>query len=168
MENIRWKVEGMDCANCALTVRKFLEKEGANDIRINFVDGDVAFLLNGNNSTEKIEKGIEGLGYKVAGNLEPGTLPVADKKWNIHLKYMLFCLPFTIVLMLHMAHGLLGWHWLANPWLQLSVCIPVYFTGMNYFGKSAVKSLKNGMPNMNVLIALGATAAFAYSLAGLL
>ncbi|MBS1749251.1 MAG: cadmium-translocating P-type ATPase [Bacteroidetes bacterium] len=166
MENIRWKVEGMDCANCALTVRKFLEKEGANDIRINFVDGDVAFLLNGNNSTEKIEKGIEGLGYKVAGNLEPGTLPVADKKWNIHLKYMLFCLPFTIVLMLHMAHGLLGWHWLANPWLQLSVCIPVYFTGMNYFGKSAVKSLKNGMPNMNVLIALGATAAFAYSLAG--
>ncbi len=168
MENIRWKVEGMDCANCALTVRKFLEKEGAGDIKINFVDGDVAFLLNGNSSTERIEKGIEGLGYKVAGRLEPGTLPAAEKKWNIHLKYMLICLPFTLVLMLHMAHGLLGWHWLANPWLQLALCIPVYFTGMSYFGKSAVKSLRNGMPNMNVLIALGATAAFIYSLTGTL
>lgn len=169
MENIRWKVEGMDCANCALTVRKFLEKEGAGGIKVNFVDGDVAFQLNGNSSTtEEVRKGIEGLGYKVAGKLEPGTLPAAEKKWNIHLKYMLFCLPFTLVLMLHMAHGLLGWHWLANPWLQLALCLPVYIAGMNYFGRSAVKSLRNGMPNMNVLIALGATAAFAYSLTGTL
>jgi Cu+-exporting ATPase len=39
---------------------------------------------------------------------------------------------------------------------------------MRFFGKSAYKSLRNGMPNMNVLIALGATAAFVYSLYGTL
>lgn len=158
----------MDCANCALTVRKFLEKEGAGDIKVNFVDGNVAFRLNGNSTTEKVQKGIEDLGYKVAGTLESGTLPLPEKKLNIHLKYVLICLPFTLVLMLHMAHGLLGWHWLANPWLQLILCIPVYITGMSYFGRSAVKSLRNRMPNMNVLIALGATAAFIYSLTGTL
>ena len=40
--------------------------------------------------------------------------------------------------------------------------------GMSFFGKSAIKSLRNGMPNMDVLIALGATAAFVYSLYGTL
>ncbi len=39
---------------------------------------------------------------------------------------------------------------------------------MSFFGKSALKSLRNGMPNMNVLIAVGATAAFVYSLYGTL
>jgi Cu+-exporting ATPase len=38
---------------------------------------------------------------------------------------------------------------------------------MRYFGKSAINSLRSGVPNMNVLIALGATAAFVYSLIGL-
>jgi Cu+-exporting ATPase len=46
------------------------------------------------------------------------------------------------------------------------MCIPVYFVGMSYFGVSAVKSLRRGIPNMNVLIAIGATAAFVYSLIG--
>jgi Cu+-exporting ATPase len=39
---------------------------------------------------------------------------------------------------------------------------------MDFFGKSAWKSLRNGLPNMNVLVALGATAAFVYSLYGTL
>jgi len=59
-------------------------------------------------------------------------------------------------------------HWLENPWLQLGLTIPVYLVGMDFFGKSAWKSLRNGLPNMNVLVALGATAAFVYSLYGTL
>ena len=66
--------------------------------------------------------------------------------------------------MLHM----LPWHihFLMNPWIQLAICIPVYIVGMSYFGVSAVKSLRRGIPNMNVLIAMGTTAAFIYSLIG--
>jgi Cu+-exporting ATPase len=59
-------------------------------------------------------------------------------------------------------------HWLMNPWVQLSLCVPVYIVGMSFFGKSAWKSIRNRMPNMNVLVAVGATAAFAYSLYGTL
>ena len=63
---------------------------------------------------------------------------------------------------------MLPWHihFLMNPWIQLAICIPVYLVGMGYFGVSAVKSLRHGIPNMNVLIAIGATAAFVYSLIG--
>ncbi|HEX5026317.1 MAG TPA: cation-translocating P-type ATPase [Agriterribacter sp.] len=168
MENIRWKVEGMDCTNCALTIRRYLEKEGLKDVKVNFVDGDVAFALNGGPSALEIRKGIEGLGYHVAGNIESRATATPSRGINMHLRYVLICLPFTLVLLLHMVHGWLGWHWLMNPWIQLALCLPVYITGMSHFGKSAVKSLRNGIPNMNVLIAVGATAAFIYSLSGTL
>src|SRR5690606_15073398 len=57
-------------------------------------------------------------------------------------------------------------HWLMDPWVQLALCLPVYLIGMRFFGKSAWKSLRNGIPNMKVLITLGATAAVVYRLAG--
>ena len=57
-------------------------------------------------------------------------------------------------------------HWLMDPWVQLALTIPVYIVGMSFFGKSAYKSLRNRMPNMNVLVAVGATASFVYSLYG--
>jgi Cu+-exporting ATPase len=65
---------------------------------------------------------------------------------------------------------MLPWHihFLMNPWIQLAICLPVYIVGMNYFGVSAFKSLRGGVPNMNVLIAVGATAAFVYSSIGTL
>jgi Cu+-exporting ATPase len=59
-------------------------------------------------------------------------------------------------------------HWLMDPWLQLVLCLPVFIVGMEFFGKSAWKSLRNGLPNMNVLIAIGALASFIYSLYGTL
>jgi Cu+-exporting ATPase len=68
--------------------------------------------------------------------------------------------------MLHMLHKWIPMHWLMNPWVQLGLCLPVFIVGMDYFGRSAIKSLRNGIPNMNVLVALGATAAFVYSLLG--
>ncbi len=176
MEKIEWKVEGMDCTNCALTITKYLQKEGLKEVKVNFIGGDVSFDLNGNQSKEQLAKGISDLGYKV---VDDGLQTTNDSKagswWSVvsnrlsfsnHLQRFLFCLPFTLVLMLHM----LPWHihFLMNPWIQLAICLPVYFVGMSYFGVSAVKSLRRGIPNMNVLIAVGATAAFVYSLIGTL
>jgi Cu+-exporting ATPase len=48
--------------------------------------------------------------------------------------------------------------------VQLALTVPVFIVGMSFFGKSAWKSLRNGFPNMNVLVAIGAAAAFIYSL----
>jgi Cu+-exporting ATPase len=84
------------------------------------------------------------------------------------IQRLLFCLPFTLVLMLHMLEFVIHIHWLMNPWLQLALCTPVFIVGMNFFGRSAIKSIRNGIPNMNVLVALGALAAFSYSLIGTL
>lgn len=164
MEKVQWKVEGIHCANCALTINKYLAKEGAQNVSVNPIDGDVSFDINGNATRQQLEKGIEGLGYKVASE----TTGTASKKpfLSSNIQRFWFCLPFTLVLMLHMIPGL-HLHFLMNPWVQLALCLPVYFVGMRHFGRSAVKSLRNGIPNMNVLITIGATAAFVYSLIGI-
>jgi Cu+-exporting ATPase len=167
MQTVQWKVEGMTCANCALTVRKYLENQGNQNVKVNPIDGDVSFEMIEPVPTEKLKKGIEGLGYYVRP--EEGQVEHRSRPWlHNHLRRFLFCLPFTLVLMLHMFDGIIHLQWLMNPWIQLAICLPVYIVGMSFFGKSAIKSLRNGIPNMNVLIALGATAAFVYSLTGTL
>jgi len=174
MEKVDWKVEGMTCTNCALTINRYLEKAGQKNVKVNFIGGDVSFEINGNKTKEELTKGMADLGYKVVDDGQQTTdnsntssrWSVVSGRWSFsnHLQRFLFCLPFTLVLMLHM----LPWHihFLMNPWIQLAICIPVYIVGMGYFGVSAVKSLRRGIPNMNVLIAIGATAAFVYSLIG--
>jgi len=165
MENVQWKVEGMDCSSCALTIHKYLEKQGMKNVKVNSVSGDVSFAMNGDAATPKLIKGLSDLGYQVANQQQ-----VSRKKQpflSTHLHRFFFCLPFVLVFVLHMIFGM-RMHWIANPWLQLALTIPVYIVGMDFFGKSAWKSLRNGLPNMNVLVALGATAAFVYSLYGTL
>jgi Cu+-exporting ATPase len=174
MEKVEWKVEGMTCTNCALTINRYLEKEGLKEVKVNFIGGEVSFELHGNKTKEELSKGIADLGYKIIDDRQQtADNSNANSRWSAvggrwsftnHLQRFLFCLPFTLVLMLHM----FPWHihFLMNPRIQLAICIPVYLVGMGYFGVSAVKSLRRGIPNMNVLIAIGATAAFVYSLIG--
>lgn len=165
---MNWKVDGMTCANCALTISKYLEKEGLKNIKANPASGEVLFDYTSTTDTAQLEKGLESLGYTVAERNGVVSNPEEKKKMNRFLRYVLICAPFTLVLMLHMIEKWVHIHWLMNPWVQLSLCLPVYIIGMSYFGRSAWKSIRNGLPNMNVLVAVGATAAFIYSLYGTL
>lgn len=45
--------------------------------------------------------------------------------------------------------------------------MPVFIVGLWYFGKSAIGSLKAGIPNMDVLIVIGIISSFGYSLLGM-
>src|SRR4051812_36421364 len=147
METVNWKVEGMTCSNCALAISKYLQRQGMENVKVNAIAGDVSFdLTTEEKQPEKLAKGIESLGYKVVdkhkhhehdshdGHDHSGT----HKGMNQFLIYFLICLPFTLVLMLHMFERWFPIHWLMNPWLQLALCIPVYITGMHFFGRSAV------------------------------
>ena len=163
MEKVNWKVEGMSCTNCALTIDKYLQGKGLEDVRVNFIGGDVSFTLPEGITKTEIQKGIDGLGYHVK-NDDPAA---AKKKvlFKSHFERFLFCAVFTLPLMLHMIPGL-HIHWLMNPYVQIAFTIPVFVVGMDFFGRSAVHSIMKGIPNMNVLITIGAIASFVYSLYG--
>lgn len=169
-------VEGMTCSNCALSVTKFLEKQGLQEVKVNPITGAVSFTHAQPLDETLIKKGINALGYKIATE----EYPHDDRHGHHHghtagsgfldnnKKRFFFCVPFTLVLMLHMLHRWVPMHWLMNPWLQLALCLPVFVVGMRHFGRSAIKSLQSGVPNMDVLVALGGLAAFVYSLTGAL
>jgi len=167
MEKVQWKIEGMHCANCALTINKYLQKKGGANISVNPIDGDVSFDLNDSHVKQQLVQGIESLGYKVQTtennkSVKKTFSPAAILSDDIHRFW--FCLPFTLLLMLHMFGVHI--HFLMNPWVQLMLALPVYVVGMMSFGKSGFNSLRNRMPNMNVLVTIGSSAAFIYSLIG--
>lgn len=161
------KVEGMTCGNCALSISKFLEKRGMTDVSANAASGEVNFTAIKETNVEAIYKGIHELGYKV---VKPGDDAAEGHHGHNHAhgglgKILIICAAFTLPLLFHMfvGHDSI----LNNAWLQLSLCLPVYSIGLWHFGKSAYRSLKNGIPNMDVLITMGASAAFIYSVIGM-
>lgn len=163
LKEIEWNVEGMTCSSCANTVTKFLEKRGMKEVFVDFASGAVKFQPNGSFNTEELSAGIGRLGYRVrSGAVETGT-----GRWtwppSLETKFYL-SLVFTIPLMLHMVLPAALLH---NPTVQLILCLPVFMIGTQHFGKSAWGSLKEGVPNMDVLIFTGSTAAFVYSVIGL-
>ena len=166
MEKIQWKIEGMTCTNCALSVNKVLTRQGMEKVEVNAITGEVVFEAKQKDDTiNTARKSVEGLGYTV---IEEGVAATPQKKkwFKNNLQRAMFCLPFTLLLMAGHLGMTVGFHFLHNAWLQLAVSIPVMIVGMDFFGKSAIKSLGQGVPNMNVLIALGSIAAFIYSFIG--
>jgi P-type Cu+ transporter len=166
METVNWKVEGMSCTNCALTVNKYLIGKGMQNVQVNFMGGDLSFDIANETSKTELVTGIEGLGYQVkTGDASENNQ--SKKIFTNHFQRFLFCIVFTAPLLVHMIPGV-HIHALMNPYIQLALTIPVFIVGMDFFGRSAINSLWKGIPNMNVLIALGAVSAFGYSLYGTL
>ena len=156
----------MTCSNCALSVTKYLQQQGMESVAVNPLDGKVSFENITGRNLDQLAKGIGELGYQVTEMQNQNKK--SSRLFNNHRQRLLATLPFTAILMLHMLHPWLPVHWLMNGWVQLLLCLPVFVIGMQYFGKSAWKSLQSGIPNMNVLVTLGALVSFFYSLAGLL
>ena len=164
MESVQWKVDGMSCTNCALSIHKYLQTKGISEPKVNFMEGEVQFVMPENIDKDMLIKGIQSLGYKVRGQEEAG----AKKKWlDNNGERSLFSFLFTLPLLIHMLPGV-HIHWMMNPYVQLGFTLPVFIIGMGYFGKSAWHSIRGGIPNMNVLVSIGALASFGYSLYGTL
>jgi Cu+-exporting ATPase len=156
---VELNVTGMHCNNCAMSIHKLLEKKGLHDVLVSFASEEVKFSTADQSLLPQIIKDIEGLGFRVVDEENVQPTPFYDKVEN----KFIFCAVFTAPLLLHM---LLPWHFLHNPIVQLILCLPVFMVGCLHFGKSAYSSLKNGVPNMDVLIFIGSTSAFIYSLVG--
>lgn len=152
-------VEGMTCGNCALTITNYLLREGINDGVANPVTGKVSFSIDNPERLAEIYAGIEKLGYKVKRE-------GADASGSSGMRLRTMWWVSLICWLPLMAHMVFSWPPLHNPWVQLILCLPVYALGAWHFGRSAIRSLRNGIPNMDVLIFIGSTAAFVYSIFG--
>lgn len=151
----------MHCTNCALGVHRNLEKQGLSDVYVNFATDEVRFSIEHPERLPEIIDSIEDLGFRVENTVDT----TAETLFSSVERRFYFTLPFSALLFSHM---LLPLHWLHLPYVQLAVCLPVVIMGWVFFGKSAWTSLKSGVPNMDVLIFIGFSSAFIYSLTGTL
>lgn len=155
-------IEGMDCSNCAVGITKTLQKKGMENVYVDFATGEARFLLANKSKLKSIIEDINKLGYKVIDS----KTNEKKKKLSTVEKRFYFTLPFTIILFF--GHMLLGDDFVLNkPYIQLILCLPVFIIGVIHFGKSAWGSLIMRFPNMDVLIFIGSTAAFIYSIIGI-
>lgn len=161
---INLKVEGMDCANCALGITKRLVRSGDHDVHVDFTTGEASLFLAQHRKESDAITDIESLGYKVTD--EHGHSHSAGTRFSLTAKFYI-CLAFSLPLMLgHLIPGLP--HIFHNPFFQLTLAAPVFLIGSWHFGRSAWNSLKSGVPNMDVLIITGILASFIYSIAGMI
>jgi Cu+-exporting ATPase len=157
-------VEGMTCSNCAKTVENALKKLPLEDIRVDFVSKEARFKNPSHIPLSEIKKAIEKAGYKVI--IEENQSASNKKRYSPLFLKLVFSAIFTFPLLLHMFVP--ASHWLNNIWLQFFLATPVYIIGVMHFGKGAYHALKMRNTNMDVLIIIGASAAYFYSLYGAL
>lgn len=159
MKNIILKVNGMSCTNCAKGIQKNLETNNVKKVNVNFSSSEVSFIAVDDNDINKTKQLIKKMGYVVYDEKIKQEQKISKLE-----KYFYTSLFFTLPLFLHMF--LPKENMLHNPLVQFFLCLPVFIIGVKYFGKSAWNSIKMKFPNMDVLIFIGSSSAFLYSLIG--
>ncbi len=152
-------LQGMTCANCAQTIEKGIAKmPGVTDATVNFAAEklNVTFDPDRLAATDVAAK-VGDLGYRAVavGN------PTADDPGRRELFWLLFAAALALPIMPLM------WFLPFGPvtgWVILVLSTVVQFSAGLTFYRSAWKSLKNASANMDVLVAMGITAAYGYSL----
>ncbi|MFG6148127.1 heavy metal translocating P-type ATPase [Halobacillus sp. B23F22_1] len=165
-----FNVSGMTCAACSSRIEKVLQKTpGIKTASVNLANetANVSFT-EGMVNTDSIINKVNQLGYE-ANVRESEELSNQRKVDELvrKKKYLAASTILSFPLLLTMLDHLLGISLpmiFMNPWFQFALATPVQFVIGWQFYRGAYHTLKNKSANMDVLIALGTSAAYFYSL----
>ena len=172
-ERQEFLISGMSCAACSARVEERLQAlPGVEEASVNLSTGKaVVSYIPGMITVAGIEKAVQDLGFgaQLAQDLtyeEVARAEKKEKKWQ--LARFVIAVIFTLPLAVLMVTAHTGIQFELNPWLQLALATPVqFFAGWSFY-LGAYRSLKGGSANMDVLVSLGTSVAYFYSLASLL
>jgi Cu+-exporting ATPase len=169
-------ITGMDCANCALHVQRALSKvDGVLNVNVNFASEHAILTLMPGVSRQALVAAVEKAGYGVVQAEDAEELEDAEQaarqaeiRHNVTRVVVgaLFTLPL-FVLSMGRDFGLLGM-WAHETWVNIlfwALATPVQFWVGRDFYVSGYKSLRAGSSNMDVLVSLGSSTAYFYSIA---
>ena len=171
-EQLKLDITGMTCAACSTRIEKVLNKMDGVEANVNLAMENAAVMFDKDKVTsDDIIKKIEKLGYGAEENVQ-SELKRKYKEEEFQSKKNKFFLSVILSLpLLYTMIGHLPWnlglpvpHSLMNPWFQLLLSTPVQFYIGGQFYISALKALKNKSANMDVLVVLGTSSAYFYSL----
>ena len=167
-------ITGMTCAACSARIEKGIRKmDGVEDATVNLALETAAVSYNPEAiSPKEITAKIEKLGYgaQLKKDLQqPGEDhregAIRKQTWKFIIAAVL-SLPLLYTMFGHFSFTSFVYmpDLLMNPWFQFALATPVQFVIGWQFYAGAYKALRNGSANMDVLVALGTSAAFFYSL----
>jgi len=171
LDKVELGLKGMTCSSCAARIEKTLSKQpGVYNASVNFAAETATVEYNSSETDVKnLIKTVQNIGYDAYEKTETNVdREKQEREREIktlgHLVVIsaILSAPLVISMVLRIMGkpgGILD-----NPWFQIVLSSPVQFViGYRYY-KGAYHNLKNGTANMDVLIAMGTTAAFFYSL----
>lgn len=173
-DKAEFDITGMTCAACANKIEKRLNKiEGIDKAVVNFALESALVEYNpGQVAISDMKEAIKKLGYTLEQKQENAEEQVDHRQKEIQKQKgkFLFSLILSIPLLWAMVSHFkfTSFIWLPdmfmNPWVQFALATPVQFIVGKQFYVGAFKALRNKSANMDVLVALGTSAAYFYSL----
>ena len=179
IETVEFPVTGMTCANCAMNIERALTRKvpGIVKATVNFASERVFVEYDPTAaSVDDMAAAIEKAGFKaiIAEDDSEDAEDIEQLARNVEIQDqthkfivgILFALPLFLWSMAR-DFGLIG-HWSHAPWVNwlfFLLASPVqFYTGWDYY-VGGIKSIRNRSANMDVLVALGSSVAYFYSLA---
>lgn len=170
MEKTELDVLGMTCAACSARIEKVLNRQvGIHSANVNLTTETASIEYNSDvvDLTAIIEK-IKNTGYDAKPKAEAAERQthkekeMKSKKMKLMISAVLAA-PLLITMLVHLFNMTIPDIFM-NPWFQFLLATPVQFIIGWQFYVGAYKNLRNGGANMDVLVALGTSAAYFYSL----
>ncbi|WP_449537491.1 heavy metal translocating P-type ATPase [Ferdinandcohnia sp. Marseille-Q9671] len=173
-EKAEFTITGMTCAACSSRIEKGLNKmEGITKANVNLAleNASVEYNPSALSVTDIIKK-VEKLGYgaqikeEKQAEVEDYRRKEIEKQKRRFIFSAILSLPLLWAMVSHFSFTQFLWvpEMFLNPWVQFALATPVQFIIGKPFYVGAYKALRNGSANMDVLVALGTSAAYFYSL----
>ncbi|MBL8510058.1 MAG: copper-translocating P-type ATPase [Betaproteobacteria bacterium] len=177
----QFAIEGMTCASCVARVEKALKKTpGVIEASVNLATERANVQVAAGTRLETISQAVEAAGYHLKPDIPPNPTPTTstadvpepttDPKPAPGADFRPIALAALLTLplaapMLGMAWGA---HWMLPGWWQFLLATPVQFWLGARFYRAGWVALKAGSGNMDLLVALGTSAAYGLSVYQLL
>jgi P-type Cu+ transporter len=167
-ETVELAIEGMTCASCIQRVERALRKApGVRDATVNLAT-ERAHVSGAGLAPAALIRAVESAGYHASlAEADPGASSESDRtRRRVARRDLVHVLAGTVLslpLLAPMLAGLVGVDLMLPGWAQLALATPVQFWLGWRFYRAGWKAVRAGAGNMDLLVALGTSAAYGLS-----
>ncbi len=168
-QRVSLEIDGMTCASCVARVEKALKQvPGVTSAQVNLATETAEVNLTQRDGAEALFAAVERAGYTARAHSDADVAGVAVSRARSEWLPVALAAVLSAPLLLPMLGALFGRHAMLNGWWQFALATPVQFWLGARFYRAGWKALKARSGNMDLLVALGTSAAYGLSVYQLL